>query len=196
MVRRVGLRALLAACARTGAAGAAGARPGRGADPQRWAARQHVDLLHPGRQWGERRGRLRRGRQREQLFQPRARAARGGPCQHRQAGWTGNPRPLHRRLGDCHQHALRLGEAGGAQLWRHPQRHDPALAARLPGEGRGANPVARARSTGGRWPKAGSRRPPAAPSSSTRARTSAATTPRRSRSTTAAPTPSPGGSRR
>ena len=102
---------------------------------------QHAVHLHRRRQRHERRGRLRRHVQRDDLFQRRDREGGGPHPVDRQVGRPGDL-PAHvRRLGGGVRHALHVDQAGGVRLRRHAQRHGHPLAEGHPGAGRPAHSV-------------------------------------------------------
>ena len=102
---------------------------------------QHAVHLHRRRQRHQRRGRLRRHVQRDDLLQRRDREGRGPHPVDRQVGRSGNLPAHGRRLGGGVRHALHVDQAGGVRLRRHPQRHGHPLAEGHQGEGRPAQPV-------------------------------------------------------
>ncbi len=89
---------------------------------------QHAVHLHRRRQRHQRRGRLRRHVQRDDLLQRRGREGRGPHPADRQVGRSGNLPAHGRRLGGGLRHALHVDQAGGVRLRRHPQRHGHSLA--------------------------------------------------------------------
>ena len=84
--------------------------------------------------------------------------------EHRRLRHPARVQPLRGRLGARDGHAVPVDEAGRLALGRHAQRHDRALAGRLPGEGRAPHPVPprdrrRADRARGRRPAGADRRP-------------------------------------
>ena len=104
-------------------------------------ARQHAVHLHRRRQRHQRRGRLRRHVQRDDLLQRRGREGGGPHPADRQVGRSGNLPAHGGRLGGRLRRALQVDQAGGLRLRRHPQRHGHSLAEGHQREGRPAHPV-------------------------------------------------------
>ena len=104
-------------------------------------ARQHRVHLHRRRQRHQRRGRLCRHVQRDDLLQRRGREGGGSDPAHRQVGRSGNVPAHGRRLGRGVRYAVLLDQAGGVRLRRHAQRHGDPLAAGHQGARRPAQPV-------------------------------------------------------
>ncbi len=104
-------------------------------------AGQHPVHLHRRRQRHQRRGRLRRHVQRDDLLQRRDREGGRSHTVDRQVGRPGDL-PAHGcRLGGCVRRTVLVDQAGGFGLRRHPQRRGHSLAEGNRGERWSSQPV-------------------------------------------------------
>ena len=104
---------------------------------------RHADLLHHRRQRRFGRGHAERLLQRDDDAERHAghRDHRVPAVQDRRFRHAQGVQPLRGRLGARAVRAISVDQAGGVALGRHPQRHDRALAQRIQGQGRVAQPV-------------------------------------------------------